>query len=53
MVYFREFSDVAPRVKPDGCFLTLGLIFLIASIGDWYTGNPMAAQLKPEPANHG
>lgn len=39
MAYFREFSDIAHELSPVAVFLTLGLIFLIASIGGWYTGN--------------
>jgi hypothetical protein len=39
MAYFREFSDVAYQLNPMAAFLILGLIFLIASIGGWYTGN--------------
>lgn len=39
MAYFREFSDIAHELSPMAVFLTLGLIFLIASIGGWYTGN--------------
>ena len=38
MAYFREFSDIAHELSPMAAFLTLGLIFLIASIGGWYTG---------------
>ena len=39
MAYFREFSDVAHQLNPMAAFLMLGLIFLIASIAGWYTGN--------------
>ena len=39
MAYFQEFSDVAHQLNPMAVFLILGLIFLIASIGGWYTGN--------------
>jgi hypothetical protein len=39
MVYFRELSDVVRQLSPTAIFSMMGLIFLLASIGGWYTGN--------------
>ena len=41
MAYFRELSDVVDQLSPMTIFSMIGFIFLIASLGGWYTGNLM------------
>jgi hypothetical protein len=39
MNYFREFSDVVDQLSSMTAFSVMGLLFLVVSIGGWYTGN--------------